>query len=370
MRLWGWRRRSDAGDEEYPEPLDVSAVWDEQLSAHLDGELDEHEAAVVDEAIEADPTLAVRLNELAAVRDALGSLGEVRAPRPFTLEAPPTAARRTPGRLELVFRMGAVAAAVAFAIVLTGDIAGLGGEGVEGWGISSPGFGSGESEQASAAPQAAPAALRTAATAATATPVATQVASTAPTAQPTAAADTAAAAPTPQPTVAAVATPQPTVAAVAAATAEATVAATALAAPALPTVTRESRVAARSAEPDEATAAPAAEELPEAAARAPEASAEEAPAATPAADESADRSGEAGDASEAATPAAAAEAAPAATATVAPAIPDESVQIEAEDGDDAARALRRAEQGLLVAALALVGLTLLLGLWRRRGGAA
>ena len=36
MRLWGWRRRSDAGDEEYPEPLDVSAVWDEQLSAHLD----------------------------------------------------------------------------------------------------------------------------------------------------------------------------------------------------------------------------------------------------------------------------------------------------------------------------------------------
>ncbi len=362
MRLWGWRRRSDAGDEECPEPLDVSAVWDEQLSAHLDGELDEHEAAVVDEAIEADPTLAVRLNELAAVRDALGSLGEVRAPRPFTLEAPPTAARRTPGRLELVFRMGAVAAAVAFAIVLTGDIAGLGGEGVEGWGVR-PGFGSGESEQASAAPQAAPAAVRQAATAATATSVATQAASTAPTAQPPAAADTVAAAPT----------PQPTVAAVAAATAEATAAASALAAPALPTVTRESRVAARSAEPDEAAAAPAAEELPEAAAGAPEASAEEAPAATPAAtpaaDESADGSGEAGAASEAATPAAAAEAVPAATATVTPAIPDESVQVEAGDGDDAARALRRAEQGLLVAALALVGLTLLLGLWRRRGGA-
>ncbi len=357
MRLWGWRRRSDAGDDEYPEPLDVSAVWDEQLSAHLDGELDEHEAAVIDDAIEADPTLAVRLGELAAVRDALGSLGEVRAPRPFTLEAPATGARRAPGRLEMVFRMGAVAAAVAFAIVLTGDIAGLGGEGVEGWGITRPSFGGGTSEQASEGPQAAPAQAAAAPTAAPATPAATQAATTAPTAPPTAEAEAAEAAPT----------PQPTVAALAAATAEATAAASAVAAPALPTVTRESRVAARSAEPDEAAAAPATDETPEPAAGASEASAEEAPAATPEAAEAAEDADEAGDATEASTPVAAAEAAPAATTTVAPAIPDESVQVEADDGDEAARALRRAEQGLLVAALALVGLTLLLGLWRRRG---
>ena len=364
MRLWGWRRRNDAGDEEYPEPLDVSAVWDEQLSAHLDGELDEHEAAVIEDALAADPALEVRLGEFAAVRDALGSLGEVRAPRPFTLEAPATGARRAPGRLELVFRMGAVAAAVAFAIVLTGDIAGLGGEGVEGWGISRPSFGGGESEQASEAPQAAPAQAAAAPTAAPATPAATQAAATqaattAPTAQPTAAAEAAEAA----------ATPQPTVAALAAATAEATPTATAVDAPALPTVTTETRAAARSVEPDEDAEAPAADATPAPTAGASGASAEEATPATPEAAAAAEDTDEAGDATEAAAPAATAEAAPAATATPAPSIADESVQIEAQDGDDSARALRRAEQGLLVTALALAGLTLLLGLWRRRGGA-
>ena len=358
MRLWGWRRRSDAGDEEYPELLDVSAVWDEQLSAHLDGELDEHEAAAVEEALAADPALEVRLGEFAAVRDALGSLGELRAPRPFTLEAPPTAARRAPGRLELVFRMGAVAAAVAFAIVFTGDIAGLGGEGVEGWGITRPSFGGGASEQASDAPAAAPAAARAEVTAAPATPVATQAATAAPTAQPTAAAEAAEATPT----------PQPTVAALAAATAEATATAPALAAPALPTVTRETRTAARGVESDEAAEAPAADTTPEPASGTSGASAEEAADATPEAAEAAEQADDQ-DSAEAAAPAAPTEATPAPAATAAPAIVDQPPQVEPQDRD-AARALRRAEQGLLVAALALVGLTLLLGLWRRRGGAA
>ena len=45
------------------------------------------------------------------------------------------------------------------------------------------------------------------------------------------------------------------------------------------------------------------------------------------------------------------------------------MQVDPADGDEAGRALRRAEQWLLVAAVALAGLALALGL-RRRGDAA
>ena len=155
MRLLGWRRRRNTGDDEFPQGLDAALARDERLSAYLDSELDEREAVAVEDALGADPALATQLDELRVVRAALGSLGELRAPRPFTIEAPPTAVRHAPGRLELVFRMGAVAAAVAFAVVLTGDFVGLGDDGVEGWGISRPSFGGGASEQASDAPQAA-----------------------------------------------------------------------------------------------------------------------------------------------------------------------------------------------------------------------
>ena len=177
MRLWGFRRRHRTGEDEFP--AGTATAWDEQLSASLDDELDEHEAVALEDALAADPALAVRLDELAAVRGALGALGELRAPRPFTIEAPAAPARRAPGGLEMVFRMGAVAAAVAFAVVFAGDIAGLGGRGVEGWGIASP-LGGGASEQASDAPQAAaPVAFREAATA-----VATQAAIATATLQP------------------------------------------------------------------------------------------------------------------------------------------------------------------------------------------
>ena len=63
-----------------------------------------------------------RLEAFLAWRD---ELGELRAPRPFTIEAA-APQRGGLGRLELATRVGAVMAAVAFAVVLTGDLAGLG----------------------------------------------------------------------------------------------------------------------------------------------------------------------------------------------------------------------------------------------------
>ena len=359
MRLLGWRRRRNTGDDEFPQGLDAALARDEQLSAYLDSELDEREAVAAEDALGADPALATQLDELRVVRTALGSLGELRAPRPFTIEAPPTAVGHAPGRLELIFRMGAVAAAVAFAVVLTGDFVGLGDDGVEGWGISRPSFGGGESEQASDAPQAlsavAPEAAAAASTPQTApTPVATVAQAAA--------------------TVAATATPAatsaPTAVAAAAASAEPT-AAKAPDAPLAPTF--DSRAAGRARESSEtAQASPAGEATaPTAAGQGSEA----APAAKPAAaaDGAADEA-DGTDATEAAPPAAATAAAAAATPepaalATAPATGNQTMMGEADGGDDGARALRRAEQWLLLAAVALAVLALGLGL-RRRGNRA
>ena len=365
MRLWGWRRRRNAGDDEFPEGLDAASAWDEQLSAYLDGELDEHEAVAVGDALADDPALAVQLDELRVVRAALGSLGELRAPRPFTLEAPPTAARGAPGRLEMVFRMGAIAAAVAFAVVLTSDFVGLGDDGVEGWGISRPRFGGGSSEQASDSSQEA-AALSVATTAPT--PALAAAATQSPVAAPTAApVVTAAAAPstpvaTAIPTAAAALTAAPAESPAPEADASSTDGAAPEHSAASPPPTIDAHRAARGVEP---TAAPIAAVQTEAEAG----SAEAAPAAVDAADED-----DSTDAAEAAPPAAATAAAPAATpapaatATAAPAIRDEPIEGEAAGGDGGAAAMRTAEQGLLLAAVALAILAFALG--RRRGSGA
>ncbi len=359
MRLLGWRRRRNTGDDEFPQGLDAALARDEQLSAYLDSELDEREAVAVEDALGADPALATQLDELRVVRTALGSLGELRAPRPFTIEAPPTAVRHAPGRLELIFRMGAVAAAVAFAVVLTGDFVGLGNEGVEGWGVSRPSFGGGESEQASDAPQALSAVAPEAATAAST-----------PQAAPTPVATVAQAAATVAATATPAATSAPTAVAAAAASAEPTAA---KAPDAPPAPTTDSRAAARTREPSETAEAPSAVEAP-----APTAAgqgSEAAPAATAAteADGAADEA-DGTDATEAAPPAAATAAAAAATPepaalATAPATGNQTMMGEAEGGDDGARALRRAEQWLLLAAVALAVLALGLGL-RRRGSRA
>ena len=364
MRLLGWRRRRNTGNDEFPEGLDAASAWDEQLSAYLDGELDDGGAVAVEDALELDPALAVQLDELSVVRDALGSLGELRAPRPFTIEAPPTAVHHTPGRLELIFRMGALAAAVAFAVVLTGDIVGLGDDGVEGWGISRPRFGGGSSEQASDAPQAA------AALAAPTSPVAAQPETAASTPQPTGTSAAAGASPT---ATAAPATPAPAATTVptAVAAAVSTAAATVAASPAAETTgtaTSDSRAAARTAvESAESDATPAADQpaTPTVAAGESQAAATEAAAS---ADDAADEDDSTGGASTP-TEQAAATLAPAATATPAPSIRDDVLQEEPAGTDDSARALRRAEQWLLLAATALAVLALGLG-FRRRGGRA
>ena len=362
MRLLGWRRRRNTGDDEFPQGLDAALARDERLSAYLDSELDEREAVAVEDALGADPALATQLDELRVVRAALGSLGELRAPRPFTIEAPPTAVRHAPGRLELIFRMGAVAAAVAFAVVLTGDFVGLGNEGVEGWGISRPSFGGGGSEQASDAPQALSAVAPEAATAAST-----------PQTAPTPVATVAQAAATVAATATPAATSAPTAVAAAAASAEPTAAKAPDAADAPPAPTTDSRAAARTREPSETAEAPSAGEAP-----APTAAgqgSEAAPAATAAteADGAADED-DSTDATEAAPPAAATAAAAAATPepaalATAPATGNQTLLGEAEAGDDGARALRRAEQWLLLAAVALALLALGLGL-RRRGSRA
>ena len=362
MRLLGWRRRRNTGDDEFPQGLDAVLARDEQLSAYLDSELDEREAVAVEDALGADPALATQLDELRVVRDALGSLGELRAPRPFTIEAPPTAVGHAPGRLELIFRMGAVAAAVAFAVVLTGDFVGLGNEGVEGWGISRPSFGGGASEQASDAPQALSAVAPEAATAAST-----------PQAAPTPVATVAVAAATVAATATPAATSAPTAAAAAAATAQPTAAQAAKAPDAPPAPTTDSRAAARTRESSETAEAPSAGEAP-----APTAAGQGSdgtPAATAAteADGAADED-DSTDAAEAAPPAAATAAAAAATPepaalATAPATGNQTMMGEADGGDDGARALRRAEQWLLLAAVALAVLALGLGL-RRRGNRA
>ena len=55
----------------------------EQLSALLDGELDEHEAAAVEAAVRADPQLQAELDRLRGTQSLLRAHGRVRAPADF-----------------------------------------------------------------------------------------------------------------------------------------------------------------------------------------------------------------------------------------------------------------------------------------------
>ena len=62
---------------------------DEQLNAFLDGELDAGHRARVEAHVAACETCRRELGELQTTRSALRTLPALRAPRPFTLEAPP-----------------------------------------------------------------------------------------------------------------------------------------------------------------------------------------------------------------------------------------------------------------------------------------
>src|SRR5207253_3138299 len=94
-----------------------TAAFDEQLSAYLDDRLAPEERAALEAAIASDPDARAALAGMRQVREDLAGLGEVRAPRPFTLVAP---ARPVPGRasrFEFATRIGAVVASLAFVLV-------------------------------------------------------------------------------------------------------------------------------------------------------------------------------------------------------------------------------------------------------------
>ena len=118
--MFRWITRNRDNDP----PLSEADRRDLQLSEYLDGDLSAEERSALETTLATDPQLTDALDGMRHVRDSLASLDPVRAPRSFAIEAPPLPARAGFGRFELVARFGAVAAAVAFAAVLVGDLSG------------------------------------------------------------------------------------------------------------------------------------------------------------------------------------------------------------------------------------------------------
>lgn len=130
MNLMFWRRRdkdaTPSGDE----------LLLERLSAYLDGEVTDEEAAEVESLIARDEAAADLLNDLAVMQSALGALGEVRAPRSFavpadlaTASSPAAAGASAFGggavaifrRSELFMRASAAVAALFFVVALVNN---------------------------------------------------------------------------------------------------------------------------------------------------------------------------------------------------------------------------------------------------------
>ncbi len=120
--MFGWTKKSRDTDP----PLSEADRRDLQLSSYLDGDLSAADRDALEAQLRDQPQLADALDGMRQIRDTLATLETVRAPRSFVLEAPPAPATRRAGsgRFELVARFGAVAAAVAFAAVLFGDVSG------------------------------------------------------------------------------------------------------------------------------------------------------------------------------------------------------------------------------------------------------
>ncbi|MBT5775654.1 MAG: hypothetical protein HOH95_14900 [Dehalococcoidia bacterium] len=99
---------------------------DLQLSQYLDDDLSAQDRDALETTLAADPQLADALRGMRQIRDTLATLETVRAPRSFAIPASSASVptRAGFGRFELVARFGAVAAAVAFAAVLFGDVSG------------------------------------------------------------------------------------------------------------------------------------------------------------------------------------------------------------------------------------------------------
>ncbi len=118
-----WWKRQNGQLEVGP---DADAARDELLSAFLDDDLGPTESEALAAELAADAELRDALEGMREVKSALRTFGEVRAPRSFALTAPhapaPAPSRGGLGRLELGTRIGAAVAAVAFMLVLSGDL--------------------------------------------------------------------------------------------------------------------------------------------------------------------------------------------------------------------------------------------------------
>ena len=160
MRGW-WRRRRGmpARGGGLPAGATVSEIRDERLSLYLDGDLPEGEQEAHERELASDAGSRAALEGMREVTEALralgaGELGELRAPRPFTLAAPPARRGliRTPGVFgEPSARLGALAAALA-AVALVA---------VVGIGVG-PGFDGREAQEEAAAVEVAASAPGTA----------------------------------------------------------------------------------------------------------------------------------------------------------------------------------------------------------------
>lgn len=93
----------------------------EQLSAYIDGELNEKDARQVEERIAQDATFGIALQELKNTRKLVSELPTVRPPRNFTL-SPEMAGIRRGLNLFPIFRFATVIATAAFAVLVGADV--------------------------------------------------------------------------------------------------------------------------------------------------------------------------------------------------------------------------------------------------------
>lgn len=133
MLPWFRRNRSDEPREsrQVVDPIPTAEERrDELLSAFLDDELSAADRAELEARLASDADMREALDGMRVIKDTLATLEVVRAPRSFAIAAPPTPSRQ-PGlrRFDLVARVGAMAASVAFVAVLAGDLTGGSGNG-------------------------------------------------------------------------------------------------------------------------------------------------------------------------------------------------------------------------------------------------
>jgi len=127
--MLGWLRRrrsseSDGSAIHADPPMTPEEQQDYLLSAYLDDDLAPAERDDLEARLATHGDLRAALDGMRVVRDTLATLEVVRAPRSFAITAPPAPATRRFGRIDLVTRIGAMTAAVAFVAVLAGDLSG------------------------------------------------------------------------------------------------------------------------------------------------------------------------------------------------------------------------------------------------------